>query len=580
MRVRHILSDTTVRRDIAGTRSFFLRSPLGYVALRPERNSRYEGWFWEDPSTPAAFLKILEAIEYVKGEDAVEPELSGMTVTEDAAFWEYGDGAKLGFKLAPQHAGLQVRAGRPVRLRLTLDIRKTYEHPEFERAYEVTRVAGGLVVKYSDPTLERPVYLHIATDGLMTLDGTWKEVSYPWDARRNSFPSSMHAYVLGEVTTEKLSFGIGWTADEAQAACHAAAHMPLETIGFGPSFGGDDTNDEIRTALSGAERALEWLTTPAGTYAGLPWFHQVWSRDELIAGLGMNEDGRRSILQRYVGLPLEKGELPTFTGSGTTCADGVGWFCLLLREHGIEDLSEGGAEAVITFLKDAVRGLRAERMENGLVNSGHNATWMDTIGRVGCRIEIQCMYALALELLARLSGDGAFEKERQSFLGLVREQFFKDGYLWDGHDDPRMRPNVFIAYLLQPELLTEEDWKSCFARAIAALSTPWGGFASLDKSDPAYKAESSGQDNLSYHNGDSWFFVNNLSAVALRRLDARVYSQTIARLIESSVEETLWKNFAGLPGEIASAQSGESWGCGIQAFSAGAFVLLARELGY
>jgi len=190
------------------------------------------------------------------------------------------------------------------------------------------------------------------------------------------------------------------------------------------------------------------------------------------------------------------------------------------------------------------------------------------------------MYALVLELLGELTADAAYHGAHEQFLELIRAHFWKETYLWDSPDDASKRPNVFLAYLLQPALLTDEQWKSCFSTIIHACSTEWGGLTSLDRAAASFQPLSTGENNLSYHNGDSWFFINNLAAVALARCDSHVYAQTINRLLLSSTEETLWKHFLGMPGEIASAADGTSWGCGIQAFSAGTYLFLLQELGY
>jgi glycogen debranching enzyme len=205
---------------------------------------------------------------------------------------------------------------------------------------------------------------------------------------------------------------------------------------------------------------------------------------------------------------------------------------------------------------------------------------MDTIGREGCRIEIQAMYALMHELLGSLTGEEQWEKDRAALRELIKRFFFKRGTLWDGHTDETIRPNVFITYLLQPDLLTATEWERVFGTALSALRTTWGGLTSVDRRDPGFVAISSGEDNRSYHKGDSWFFINNLAALALHRINIKQFKPVVEELLASSTKEILWKHVAGQAGEIASANDGTSWGCGTQAFSAGTFRLLTEDLGY
>jgi hypothetical protein len=64
-----------------------------------------------------------------------------------------------------------------------------------------------------------------------------------------------------------LAIGAGLTADDAEAACHAAEALPLETIGIGLSHNDEDLPTEIEIAKACSRRALTWLATPEGTQA-------------------------------------------------------------------------------------------------------------------------------------------------------------------------------------------------------------------------------------------------------------------------------------------------------------------------
>ena len=96
--------------------------------------------------------------------------------------------------------------------------------------------------------------------------------------------------------------------------------------------------------------------------------------------------------------------------------------------------------------------------------------------------------------------------------------------------------------------------------------------------DARFKGTTTGQDNVSYHNGDSWFFVNNMAAIAMHRLDEEYFAGNIESLLKSSTDEVLWEHKLGYPGEISSANQLESFGCGLQGFSGGTYLALLREL--
>jgi hypothetical protein len=576
MHIRHLLPATSCRTEVTGDRAVFLRNQIGsQFTAYTSRQTRYEGWFMQEKDT---FFKLLERIEIVH-EDGVLPPIHTLTTTGETFFWQFENGLTLGHMLAPQHNGLVISTSKPSTLRIVLDARAMYSSPVTGRDYAVTQELEGCLVRYMDNILDWPIFIHIRTTQPIELTQTWKEYLYPRDNQRNSPPDHLYSYVLGTIRTNLLAIGAGRTAEEARTASAAARRSTHVAPNIGENPHHETLLSQTSTARSTVSHGLRWLQTAKGLYAGLPWFHQVWSRDELITALGFSREDQHALIDRYLGYPLENGELPTYLGSHTTCADGVGWLCLLVREYGEHSLPHDTKKRLRHFLSAAYIQLREHRQaSHGLIYSGTNATWMDTIGRSGFRLEIQCMYALVLELLFTLTEDSRYEKEWLQHLGRIRQLFWRDGYLGDGLGDAAIRPNVFLAYMLQPDLLGQAEWGSCFEVAILALTCPWGGLASLDRANPAFKGITTGEDNRSYHNGDSWFFVNNLAAIAMHRLDDSRFGKQVVGILQSSTDEILWHNMLGLPGEISSAFELDSFGCGLQGFSGGTYLALLNEM--
>lgn len=576
MRLRHIFANASSRAFVEGDRAFFLRNQPGdMLSLFTKSQTRYAGWFFWNGNR---FTKILEGLR-VLDDAGNEQEVIAITNTGDQVVWEYADGLELSWQLSSETSAVQVALSRPARLRILLDIRDMYASPSFGRTYDAKLSGKSVVVRYSQEGAGTFPLLHMRCEGTMQLTGTWKEQQYPRDAARHSAPAQLYAYELGIATASQLSFGLGATPELAAAASLAVSVTLPSVPHVGINHSHDTLLTQIQTARVSVRQSLRWLETQKGLWAGLPWFHQVWTRDELITALGLQPQEQREIIRRYLGMPVIRGELATFQGSTTTCADGIGWLCLLVEEHGLDKLSSEEHTRLLHLLERSYLGLIRERQaSHGLIKSEYNATWMDTIGREGYRLEIQSMFALQLSLLYRLSGEERYHQERLRFLSTLRQLLFREGYLWDGLGDSRKRPNVFLAYLIQPDLLSQQAWVSCFDAVLPALSTRWGGLASLDYHDPLFQPLTTGEDNRSYHNGDSWFFVNNLAALALHRLDNRRYGKTIVELLQSSTEEILWEHMIGQPGEISSAEHMDSFGCGIQAFSGGAYLMLVDEL--
>lgn len=590
MLINHLFPNSSSRKEVEGDRAFFLRNQVGdFVSLYTSSQTRYAGWFLAGDAfgigeASGGFYKILENIQLIDENDQIIP-VSGITYTKNHqdnfhVVWDYLSGTQLNWQLIPNSSALRISLNQSSKLRIVLDMRKMYASPIEGRNYQVKTSTDGILISYFDPTFEgKTLYFHIRTSDPLRLKQAWQETFYPIDAARHSEPSHLYTYTLGEIQTDHLCFGAGWSSETATVASQEALRHKPEPIVLGTNQTQDTLLTQLKTAKLEVEHSLRLLQSEKGIYAGLPWFHQVWSRDELLAAVGLPRSTQKEIIIRYLGFQLENGELPTYLGSNTTCADGLGWLCLLINEYGLEDLDETTKQRLVHFLKTAQTQLQASRRAaHGLIYSGFNNTWMDTIGREGYRIEIQAAFCLVLELLNILTGEDQYRREQLKMQNLIREHFYKNGYLWDGLGDPTKRPNVYLAYLLQPELLNQNGWISCFEKINQVTNLEWGGLSSIDKTDPRFHAYSTGQDNQSYHNGDSWFLINNLAAVAMHRLNEKHFGKIIMEILQGSTNEILFENMIGHPGEIASAAETASWGCGIQAFAGGPYLALLKEL--
>ena len=160
----------------------------------------------------------------------------------------------------------------------------------------------------------------------------------------------------------------------------------------------------------------------------------------------------------------------------------------------------------------------------------------------------------------------------------VRDKFWNKKCLADGLDDFTIRPNVFIAYYMYPELLTNKEWITCFDNALKSLWNDWGGVSTIDKNNPLFRPEHTGEINESYHNGDSWFWINNLAAITLYRLDKKRYKKYIYKILEASTKEILWHGAIGHHAELSSSCGLRSEGCLAQAWSAAMYIELINEI--
>jgi glycogen debranching enzyme len=149
--------------------------------------------------------------------------------------------------------------------------------------------------------------------------------------------------------------------------------------------------------------------------------------------------------------------------------------------------------------------------------------------------------------------------------------------LADGKSDFTIRPNIFIAYYISPEILSKKEWESVFDLALKKLWLNWGGITTIEKENELFQPVHTGVDNKSYHRGDSWFFINHIAGISLLRLNEKKYSKKINKIINASIEEMFNSGAIGAISEISSAHSITSFGCHNQAWSNATFIELMNE---
>ncbi len=475
---------------------------------------------------------------------------------------------------------------------LEVDFRRVHDFDEAGRIYEISHQGSDLFVhykKYSDYNLRELVEeKRLVLKGVKSYEPArnWGARHYPYDSRRNT-KSDFYVYEIGRI-------------------------IPLKGIVESVFEERDDKKDEKRVsqgndyekALNALDNLYMDINGMRGIFAGLPWFYQYWSRDELISVIGLIEAGKfeeaKKILLRYHSMIGEDGILPNrYPASGLGSADATGWLYKRTQDL-LERLEKENKTSIITMKelllmheKASITIRRAkERMVNGLIPNAALETWMDTHEgyfkdtREGYRVEIQTLYLATYKFLKYVNKlvdreNPELEKEEKKSEEAVKAKFFK-GILLDGLDkdmnpDPTVRPNVFLAYYIYPELLSEEEWKKTFDKTLRGCWLKWGGLSSISKKSLLFQARHTGMTNESYHRGDSWYFVNNIAATCMYRLDKEKYASKIKKIRAASIREMNNTGFLGQCAELSSAEEQTSEGCLAQAWSAATLIELLKE---
>ncbi len=486
---------------------------------------------------------------------------------------------------------------------LVLDVHRPYDSRAFGRFYRVEVEEGRTIITFVKKTDRREDRTHgdeefvffVVVNAPGRVLGRWEERVYAQDALRKD-ASRRFVYHAARFHAAELVVTAGRDLQEAlrsnariaanvrkavaaqRAACIRFAQLPLEVAAASWSLQG------LRAAAA-APASADRAAPPPCVWAGLPWFFQEWTRDEAVALkalmlLGEFDLAKRivfSLLERIDAQGLLPARIPAAAGD-LRSADAVGWLFVRCGEyHALKGFTKEEKSRVEEALVRVLESHEQLHTRDGLASHGPQESWMDTASRSQA-IELQAL-RLALERVAfQLTKNVIYRERGQALRERVRTLLWDGTQLADSAGDGTARPNVFLAAYAYPELLTKREWKRCFSAVLPKLWLAWGGLATIGLSDARFRQEYTGMDDKSYHHGDSWFWVNNIAALVMHRIDARGFRAYWAKILQASTRELLWSGALGHAAELSSAKELRSEGCVSQAWSAATLVELWNEL--
>ncbi len=597
MRVIHELGGNKIQKEVPAEAGFLLTNKIGdYFSLpaSPYFFSRYHGWF--------VFLggemhKIIENLE-IEGEDE-------MTEIKNN-FWNIEikkKNIKEKFFLAPESHSLIYENSSASAISLILDVKKSYNNYETGHYYEIFKEEGVIVVKYIQEG-QYAVYLAVKSETSdYSLKQKWFSKQYPLDIRRRSWPFERFVYAALTLKSGKIVFSAALDKNEAienaKKVFENSQKLKSEKkkeilIKVGGIKGLESIADlETKMAYLCAFFSLDGLTVERGgligIYAGLPWFFQFWARDEAISLTALKSWRRKDvqkIIMRHLDSANQGGRLAEkFADSGDkNSADALGWLFQRIGQIVFDtDLNskffnKHDLEKIADKLKEAIDGLLGHHTFDELDVCGGGETWMDAINRGGARIEIQALRAYLYKLAFYLTGDKKYLALKICLIKKLLEKFWNGEILADGLGDFTMRPNLFLAAYIFPELLDKEEWKKCFDNALSCLWLEWGGLSTIDRYNYFFITRHSGENSQSYHSGDSWFYLNNLAAITLYECDKERYDDYVSKIIKVSSDDILWRQVVGHHSELSSAVIFSPAGCWAQSWSAALYIELINKV--
>lgn len=570
--------------------SFLLTNGLGdYTLFSSTPKSRYEGVFFRDGN------QLFKAINHIALRDPVSKLTNNLWSVErqrgsiiESFCMPYG-----------QHA-LLYDLSEPAEIDVYLDCKEINDNREWGRTYEFTTEQECAVIHFSkknDPREENKgeydMYLAIHGDSIDALHvDRWKPEDYSYDQERNSPPGARWIYHGVKLRASSVAFGFSKDKQKAIDTAKKVFAYRDDIKKQEEERASEFDHKEMMTGDTDvgylcSQFALEQLIVQlpgkeANLYAGLPWFFQFWARDSAISAKGLamigHQETAKKILLSLLDDITPQGIPTKDVNAHLNAADAPGWIFLRLFDfHHAGLLTEEETKQVAHAVTAYLEGIQ---LQDGLVVNNPLETWMDTNPgndpRDGARIEINALVLGACRLYHSVTGSA--HKMEKPLAQKVKEVFWNGAYLNDGADDDTIRPNVFIAAYAYRDLLTNDEWVMCFKKIVPSLWLEWGGFATIDKKNSLFIDTYTGEDNRSYHRGDSWFWLNNLAAIVLYRTDRAAFQEHIGKIIKASTHELLYLGVTGFAAEVSDAKELSSKGCWAQAWSNALYIELVNEL--
>ena len=607
MKVTHQYKNTKIQKKVGENVGLALGNNFGnYFYLTTGKETRYQGFFYADGKNykdKLAVYKIIDQINILGDSKIMEIKNSFFEIER-----KYENNLNEKYFMPDDYNSLCLKTNKKARAEIVLDMRCPYDSSQMSRIYDVKIERDYALIKFTErqdlcknETAKKrdPVsYLAIKTDRY-----DYKKIEkffpkhYQKDEERNSYPCDRSVFKALEIEFKNAVFSI---ANNPQEALEEAKyvfdnfnelHKKTKSDTYKKIKSENISDKEIEMAYLCAKNSIDTLLVKnnkkRGAYAGLPWFFQFWHRDEAISRLQIYKLDKKlaqEIILSQLRVTSNNGQIPKqrfFDAEEMKLqsADALGWLADRVFKISINNKLTNDFEIdIIEGLEKAVSRLIQKKTTNDLADSSNNETWMDVLNRDGARIEIQAGRLRMYNFLYKLTKNDQYQILEKELKTKVKEKFYQDGILFDGPEDKTVRPNIFLAAYLYPELLKNEEWEKCFDKILPKLYLDWGGISSIDITSSGFISKDTGENSASYHNGNSWYWVNNLVALVLYKLNSHKYSEYINSIMEASTKEILYNGVAGHHSEVSSAKEQTSAGCGAQLWSAAMYLEILDEM--
>lgn len=600
MKITHSIGNNSISKDVKKDVNFMLTDKAGsFASFSSFPMSKYNGFFVYENGD---MFKILDWIKVDQWE--LVRELSNNFTSVERKRGGFTEG----FFMPKNKSCLVYEVSEEKDIEVVFDIRRIFDFDEWGREYAISVKKNMAVVEFTkkkEGIKDFKMYAVVIGNKDLEMKNDWIEHYYGMSERRKDPPYHWHVFYGLKMKGSKLAISASSSRRKAIKRAKEVFSNTLDMLKedkkeFEKSCP-KKLSSEADFAGVCALNSLGNLTAAGeGLFAGLPWFSQFWIRDESISlnaliGLERYELVKDIIMKCTETIGFD-GRAPAVRKGGLqfkvlNSADGLGWTFRRLQDL-IDALESGNKlkrylpkkdlEKLKKRLEDCISLLIRFHTRDNLAFNNELETWMDTMAdgdnRRGARIEVQALRLSMYRLMYEFTDDMQYKNYELRMKKAVVKNFWNRSFLADGLDDFTIRPNIFLAAYIYPDILHKSGWRECFRNVLPSLWLRWGGLSSIDKKNRLFCHLHTGFDVRSYHRGDSWFWVNNIAAIVMNRTDKKAFKKYITKILEASVDNILWKGCVGCASELSSADELTAEGCWNQAWSNATFLELIDEL--
>jgi hypothetical protein len=518
----------------------FLKNRNLWFFLSQKKKSRYFGGFIFCYNQALRFLDDIDFQDEIYEIDILSPSEVIIYFKNNQAY------------LNLTQDSLEITFSSYQEIKLTFDIKAIFDHNPFKRKIKIEKISSVsfLVEEFFEG--QGFIKLLIDSDSPLNFQEVWKEKFFDFDFQRNSPPFNWYIFdgIYGKVREIKIKvvfpeINIIRITDRIDYP-----NKQPNNGSFGHDSGkvfGQDSGNNLTlhdSVLNFLLPRLNSLILDNYLPAGFSWFYENWHRDELLSMFLMQPLWKNFSEQRIK-------------------------FYLYNLENIWDKNKPGGSLAVDTFLLFLLNlpqdlflvhfnllenYLKKWQEEFDLDNLPPYSTWMDTLERKDA-LEIDVLYLKALRRFAKINKD--YVLLANNLKGRIIKKI---------KENP-VDVNLIFAFLFLEDIFTLDEWKNFFEKLLKENYLSWGGLATLPLNNPKFLDEDDGEKAKAYHQGDSWYFLNNLLAYSLAKIDFQRFKNFIQKIIESSFSDLFFDGALGWSSEISSAKKRKSGGSLVQTWS-------------